>query len=172
LQSAGASFDEAALRAVTSWHFRPASRSGKPVRSRIRVSFGFFPPPAPEPIATTAAPLGFAALPAATADRKVPPSPVPNGSPNAVPVPVPVPVPTEITVQGAAAQRPHGASDFQITVGTLRLVPRQNAADYLKLAPRDLAHERGSWRSRPSPAARRMRTDRSTSTQAPAFTFT
>jgi iron complex outermembrane receptor protein len=119
LQSAGASFDDAALRAVNSWRFRPASRDGKPVRSRIRVAFGFSPPPPREASATTPAPRVASAVPAGAQQTDAPP-PVPNGSPSALPLAAP----TEITVQGAAAQRAHGASDFQITVGALRLVPR------------------------------------------------
>ncbi|HTA93570.1 MAG TPA: TonB family protein [Polyangiaceae bacterium] len=129
LHSAGASFDDAALRAVTSWRFRPASRDGKPVRSRIRVSFNFSPPAAPS---ETAAPAPRESpSPTEVPPQKASPT-VTSGVSNAAPPPAP---PTEITVQGAATQRVHGASDFQITVGALRLVPRQNAADYLKLAP-------------------------------------
>ncbi len=120
--SAGPSFDEAALSAVKKWRFSPATQEGRPVSSRIRVSFDFSAPLAPLPAAGVPVPLDSGAVS----------SPAAAPSPSSAPVTAP---PTEVTVQGATTQRSHGASDFQISVGALRLIPRQNASDFLKLAP-------------------------------------
>ncbi len=151
LQSAGAAFDDAAIHAIKSWRFRPASQDGKPVRSRIRVSFGFSPPSPTDasPVAASTTPVRAPAKPASNTPSAARSAPELAGSPTAVSAkPEAVPSPTndgpdaatsppatEITVRGATVQHAHGASDFQITVGALRLVPRKSAAEYLKLAP-------------------------------------
>ncbi|HEX3850263.1 MAG TPA: TonB family protein, partial [Polyangiaceae bacterium] len=156
VQSAGAAFDDAALSAVKNWHFRPASQNGKPVRSRIRVAFNFSPP-SPKDVSQAAAPA--ASLPAesnasapatpatpvsepsasaaavAEAPAKVAGKSATNAATQGAPETTTTPAPTEITVRGVTDQHAHGASDFQIPVGALRLVPRKNAADFLKLAP-------------------------------------
>ncbi len=123
ISSAGPSFDEAALAAVKKWQFSAAKREGQPVSSRIRVAFEFSAPAAPVLATGSATPVD-------------PPTALPLGKPESATSGAPnTPSPTEVTVQGATAQRSHGASDFQITVGALRLIPRQNATDFLKLAP-------------------------------------
>lgn len=127
--SAGAAFDEAACAAVKRWRFRPALRDGAPAPSRISVSFAFAPPapaPAPEPL-PSAAPERPALAPAA------PPPEPPAVLPPAQPTPIPAAL--DVSVWGQIAPQEHGASDFHINVGALRIVPRANAADYLKLAP-------------------------------------
>jgi iron complex outermembrane recepter protein len=42
---------------------------------------------------------------------------------------------SEITVTGRTEPKSHGNSDFHIHLGSLALVPRKNASDFLKLAP-------------------------------------
>lgn len=133
-ESAGEPFDAAAVAAAKRWRFHPALRDGLPVRSRIRVSFAFAPaahpaaaanplPPAeaPSPTSALASPAGPPTSPSATAQP---------AEPNSAPSPS-----STVTVHGTLSPQNHGASDFRITVGALRLVPRSNAADYLKLAP-------------------------------------
>src|SRR6185312_15089358 len=49
VESGGADLDEAAIVAARQWTFRPATRDGRPVASRIKMPFHFAPPePAPE----------------------------------------------------------------------------------------------------------------------------
>jgi len=131
-QAAGAAFDDAALHAVKRWRFRPAFRDGKAIRSRIRIPFRFAAPSAtPNPPAAASAPRDVPS----PAPPTTPPRPSPAAGAAATTSPPSPRSPTEITVHGAATPLTHGASDFRITVGALRLVPRANAADYLKLAP-------------------------------------
>src|SRR5919201_522589 len=123
--TAGAAFDDAALAAVKKWRFRPATRDGTPVPSRIRVSYTFAPPdPPPAAPAASEAPSSAPAAPA----------PVPVAGPPA-PAPAVPAAALDVTVWGQIAPQDHGASDLHITVGALRIVPRANAAEYLKLAP-------------------------------------
>src|SRR5262245_49708451 len=50
---------------------------------------------------------------------------------------------TTVTVRGRAPVPSRGASDFNLRVGELARVPRQNAADLLKLAPGILLTNKG-----------------------------
>ncbi|HEU4405405.1 MAG TPA: TonB family protein [Polyangiaceae bacterium] len=60
----GEPFAGAALEAARRWRFSPATRSGAPVRARIRFALTFRPPPVDEPDAPPAAgPAGRAARP-------------------------------------------------------------------------------------------------------------
>ena len=120
--SGGADLDEAAAAAARRWTFVPATRDGTPVASRIKIPFHFgrltvvvAPAPAPAPA--------------------VAPAPAPAPVPAPASVPVPVPVPEEVNVRGRAAPPNVGASDFNLVVGALANVPRQNASELLKLAP-------------------------------------
>jgi len=109
LESGGAAFDEAAQSATLLWTFSPGTRSGTPVATRIRVPIHFTPPPIPE----TPAP---------------PPAEVPRAGAQTGHE-------ENVLVHGRAPTISRGASDFEVNVGDLARVPRQNAAELLKLAP-------------------------------------
>ncbi|HVW27855.1 MAG TPA: TonB family protein [Polyangiaceae bacterium] len=126
-ESGGDRFDGAALAAVKQWKFTPARRADTPIESRIRVPFRFALPAvetAPPPV--TVAP----ATPAAPAPEATPPAPKPTTRP-----PSPPEAAIDVTVRGRSRPPSRGASDYQIEVGGLATVPRQNAAEMLKLAP-------------------------------------
>jgi len=137
--SAGVEYDQAAIAAVKRWQFEPATRNGQPIPARVRALVHFAPAAAtPSPVATPDAPRDARppAAPAAKPDPVVPDS----ASKEAAEDPH---GPTEITVAGRARPPTRGASDYAITVGELSLVPRQNAADLLKLAPGILLSNEG-----------------------------
>jgi TonB family protein len=132
LQSGGADLDEAAVVAARQWTFVPAMRGGKPVASRIRVPFHFAPPapppelvsppPPPEPqTAVTPAIQQQPATPAANAAAAAPFEPANQAE--------------IVNVRGRAGPPNVGASDFNVRIGALALVPHANASDLLKLAP-------------------------------------
>ncbi|HZU85611.1 MAG TPA: TonB family protein, partial [Polyangiaceae bacterium] len=155
LESGGADLDEAATVAARQWTFIPAMRDGKPVASRIRVPFHFappapppelvVPPPSQEPevpvqpavpqqeprAAPSVAPPAVA--PAAPPAASPPPTPTLAGAAGGAPEPIAKP--EEVHVHGRAAPPSVGASDFNVRVGALADVPRQNASELLKLAP-------------------------------------
>jgi iron complex outermembrane receptor protein len=133
-QSGGADLDEAAIVAARQWTFAPATRDGKPIASRIKMPFHFAPPsPAPEII--EAAPSTD--LPVSPATQAAPaPSVQPPPPARAAAEPTQAAESTEdVTVLGRVQPRSHGTSDYQVTVGELKAVPRANASDVLKLAP-------------------------------------
>jgi TonB family protein len=136
-QSGGPDLDEAAIVAGRQWTFTPAMRNGKPVASRIKVPF-HFAPPAPPPELVTPPPSSEAET---TPHPAVLPSPAepPPGSPSINEKPATAPSTTEaaqeVTVHGRAIPPSVGASDFNLHVGALATVPRQNASELLKLAP-------------------------------------
>ncbi|HVR61807.1 MAG TPA: TonB family protein [Polyangia bacterium] len=145
--------DRAALEAASRWRFRPATRDGVPIPSRVQLLFHFEPPPAPPPAsiapaqpaappdaatpatAATAEPPGTA--PPTTAPALAPPTPPPPPpSPSSPPPPTPSPpAAIDVTIVGRRPVSSRGASDFQIRVGDLAQVPRANASELLKLAP-------------------------------------
>lgn len=129
LQSAGADLDEAAIVAARQWIFTPAMRAGKPIASRIRVPF-HFAPPAPPPEMVTPPPSKEPETPTQIA---VPQAPAPAPAP-AAPAPA-VEEPEEVNVHGRSSPPSVGASDFNLHIGQLANVPRQNASEMLKLAP-------------------------------------
>ena len=131
LQSGGVDLDESAVIAVRQWTFVPAKRRGVAIASRIRVPFHFAPPsPPPEMI-----------VPPSGAETTLSPTTAVQQSPAAFQASTAVATPAkgvpeaEVTVTGRLATPYRGASDFNISVGELRKVPRQNATEYLKLAP-------------------------------------
>jgi len=127
VESKGAALDAAAIEAAKQWTFTPAMRGARPIESHIHIRFHFeapIPPP-PPPAIPAIAPTSPAPKPAPLA---VAPAAPPSTSPAEPP-------PTEVTVIGHIQPRPHGTSDYEITVGQLQAVPRANAADALKLAP-------------------------------------
>ncbi|MFI5308775.1 MAG: TonB family protein, partial [Polyangiales bacterium] len=132
-ESGGEAFDRAALDAIKQWRFTPARRGSEPVVSRIRVPFRFALPdvsaveapaqpqaPSPATLPPVTAALGPEAAPPSTAEA--PAAPVEEA-------------PIDVTVRGRARPPSRGASDFQLDVGNLAAVPRQNASELLKLAP-------------------------------------
>lgn len=163
-QSGGDDLDEAAVVAAQQWTFVPAMRDGKPVASRIHLSFHFVspaPPPEfmeppkspdelpPRPAVPASPPAGTAAaggLSAGAASTK-PSAPIPGaegtpaaGAPSGLQPPPSSAGSTEasvaeVTVYGRLQPRTHGASDYQVTLGELKAIPRTNASDVLKLAP-------------------------------------
>src|SRR5579884_2348408 len=131
LESAGADLDEAAIVAARQWTFVPAMRDGKPVASRIRVPF-HFAPPAPPPELVPPAPTPEPEVPAQPA---VPQQTAPAPHNAVVPPPSPSEAPQVVNVRGRSTPPSVGASDFNLHVGALSNVPRQNASELLKLAP-------------------------------------
>jgi TonB family protein len=135
-ESGGEGFDQAALAAVKQWKFSPARRGDQPIASRIRVPFAFvLPAPATEPDkpAVATEPLPPAVV-APAAPQTPAPAPVPENPTESQPA-TPSAEPAEITVLGRVKPPSRGTSDYQVTVGHLAAVPRQDAADVLKLAP-------------------------------------
>ena len=148
LESGGTDLDEAAVVAVRQWTFVPAMRDGKALASRIKIPFHFAPPAAaPEMVESTQ-----------PSDRlPVQPS-VPQAAPPTAPATPPAAAPAsgaastanpsegaasadasqavqEVDVRGHLDARQHGTSDYQVTLGEQKAIPRTNAADVLKLAP-------------------------------------
>ena len=131
LQSGGAHLDQAAIIAARQWTFAPAKRRGIPIASRIRIPF-HFAPPVPPPELVSPPPSAEATLPSKLAVQQ---APAPHWASLASSQPHQEVSDTEVTVTGRLAAPYRGASDFNIPVGELRNVPRQNATEYLKLAP-------------------------------------
>jgi TonB family protein len=123
LESGGPDLDEAAIVAARQWTFVPAQRDGKPVASRIRVPFHFAPPAPPPELVESKAEPGDVDEQAA----------VPRGP--ALPGKQPEAQPEEVVVLGRTQPPSHGPSDFQMSIGSLAVVPRASAGDFLKLAP-------------------------------------
>lgn len=126
LQSGGSDLDEAAIVAARQWTFVPAMRQGKPVASRIRVPFHFAPPePPPELVA-----------PAKTSEPELPATQAVPQQERVAAAPATAPPAVEdVRVVGPPVRPSVGLSDFNLPVGALREVPRQNASELLKLAP-------------------------------------
>lgn len=132
VQSAGADLDEAAIVAVREWTFVPAMRGGRPVASRIKVPF-HFAPPAPAPELVTPASSEPELPPTTAVSREAAAAPRSTGAPRA---PTALAGETEnVIVHGRSSPPSVGASDFNLRVGALANVPRQNASELLKLAP-------------------------------------
>ncbi len=135
LTSGGADLDEAAIVAARQWTFVPAQRNDKPVASRIRVPFHFAPPaPPPEWVEPVKGPEPE--LPSRNAVQPLPAAPPPATTPGpTAPEIAPEAPPEAVTVTGRVAPPSRGASDFNLHIGALAQVPRQNATGFLKLAP-------------------------------------
>jgi iron complex outermembrane recepter protein len=138
-QSGGADLDEAAVIAARQWTFTPAMREAKPVAVRIKVPFHFAPPQvaAPETVETEKPdtlpthPSVPGPPPASSAEPAAPPAPT---APTPAPANAEPPV-EEVNVFGRITPRTHGVADYQVVLGELRVIPRANASDVLKLAP-------------------------------------
>ena len=126
--------DRAAMEAASRWRFRPATRAGVPISSRVQLLFHFEPPPAGAPLASPAAtPAPAAASPASTAAASEPPALAEIAPP---PAPKPAePSAIDVTVRGRRQEANRGASDLQIEVGQLSVIANQKASDILQLAP-------------------------------------
>jgi len=150
-ESGGADMDEAALVAVRQWTFHPATRAGVPVASRIRVPFHLAPPsPPPVEIVPPVPEAGGTTTPASKTRTSAPAAPGTPGAPaetggaapaTAATPPLPPgtgPAPgdvEDVNVYGRVQARSHGTADYQVQLGELRVIPRANASDALKLAP-------------------------------------
>jgi len=154
--SGGVAFDEAAITAVKRWRLSPATRSGVPIRARIRVPF-HFSPDAHTPVAQGAPspkePSGEEAhhhthaetpppkppKPPADKTTQAPPKAEPAAElstglalPHAVAEPG---KPIEIHVSGPPNPPRRGASDFRLGRAEWASAPRPTTADLLKSAP-------------------------------------
>jgi TonB family protein len=142
-QSAGKLLDHAAIKAVTRWKFNPARRGETPVRARIRVPFHFTPPieehdhddehtpppGAPEgaaPAESIEAPGVTGGVTASHHDIEAHSGPHRHKDEHRH---------QRVTVLGRARSPQRGASDFEFSIGTLRVVPRRTAQEFLNLAP-------------------------------------
>jgi TonB family protein len=133
--SGGADLDQAAIVAVQQWTFVPAKRDGRAVASRIRIPFHFAPPAPPPEIVEPKAPAE-PELPVQSAVPSAPQVPTPEAKPAAEPDAETSPASAgEVTIHGRVQPPSRGASDFNVRVGELAVVPRKNASDMLKLAP-------------------------------------
>jgi len=135
VESGGADLDEAATVAARQWTFTPAMRAGKPVASRIRVPFHFAPPAPPPELVAPPKKGDEHELPPTQAVPSAPPAggaASPSGAPPASAPPTDT---EEVRVIGRVTPPSRGASDFNVRVGELARVPRQNASELLKLAP-------------------------------------
>jgi TonB family protein len=111
-QSAGEDLDAAAIAAAKQWTFAPATREGRPVTAIVSMPFHFVPP-----VVTT------------TPTQTLAPPP-----PRVEPHPATPEEPDEVHVIGRAKPPSRGPSEFDVHVGELARVPRQNASDLLKVA--------------------------------------
>ncbi len=132
--------DRAALAAASRWRFRPATRDGLPVASRVQLLFHFAPPPAGE-LPPAAAPT---AQPAAGAPVTSEAATVGQSSRLEAPAPAAASggsgktdenAAIDVTVRGRRQDVSRGASDLQIEVGQLSVIANQKASDILQLAP-------------------------------------
>ncbi len=137
-ESGAEQFDQAAIAAVKQWRFVPARRGNEVVVTRIRIPFRFVLPavetvvPAPAPTPPTPTPS-----PAPTMESETPSTEpeAPSTEAPEKPVEGPNEAPIDVTVRGRSRPPSRGTSDYQLDVGSLAAVPRQNAAELLKLAP-------------------------------------
>lgn len=118
--------DEAAIAAMRQWTFRPATRNGKPVASRIRVPYHFAPPPPPGGPAPEQAPSpvplrGTAITPGSQVGVAT------AGASGATPAA------EEVKVSGKAP--PRSTSEYRIPKATLTAAPHASGAEMLNTAP-------------------------------------
>lgn len=142
--SGGAAFDEAAVAAAKQWTFVPAHRGEEAISSRIRVPFHFEVPQLQEKAASDAlAPqagpastsAGWPAKPAETGTTLAPAKPPSAGAFRNDARVEKTAASIDVTVTGQTRPPNRGASDYRLELGRLAAVPRQNAAELLKLAP-------------------------------------
>lgn len=158
--SGGAEFDVAAVDAVKRWRFIPATRSGTPIRARIRIPFHFSPDgrqptgghehavlesvlkQIQQKLKPRAKPKA-SAKPPKRPKPAAPPKPVEPAEPPvdletglALPHSVSRPgKPIESLVQGHIRPAVRSASDFRLDRDIIKAVPRGTAADLVRSAP-------------------------------------
>jgi iron complex outermembrane receptor protein len=120
---APASFDAAALEAVKKAAFRPTTRDGRAIRSRVEYVVVFHPPPQPSPGSATA-----------------PPTPAPPSTPSPPARPVSTNEQDEdyaqvVQVRGVGWSSPRGLGDVRIKRELLEASPRQQTSEMLSAAP-------------------------------------
>ena len=147
-QEIAPALDRAALDAATRWRFRPATRDGVPVPSRVQLLFHFEPPPVVAPAggpatSPVAAPPGAVSTTLPTSTPGLPA--LPEVAPSPAPKPGEVSA-IDVSVRGRRQQEANrGASDLEIEVGQLAVIANQKASDILQLAPGIfIANEGGS----------------------------
>jgi TonB family protein len=134
-ESGGAGMDEAARAAILQWTFHPAIRAGQPIASRIRVPFHFGPPMGgAAPTAAAAVSPDLAPSSSSTAGASLSSASPVDSSASTAPAP-PRSDAQEVNVYGHITPRAHGTADYTVQLGELRIIPRANASDALKLAP-------------------------------------
>jgi len=119
---APASFDAAAASAAKSTQFRPSTRDGRPIRSRVEYVVVFHPPSAPPPPAPPP-------VQAAAASAPSPPTrPLSTNEQDEDYAQV-------VQVRGAGWSSPRGLGDMRIKRDMLEASPRQQTAEMLSAAP-------------------------------------
>jgi TonB family protein len=115
LTPAGHGFDEAAVAAVKTWTFDPATQGGVPIRSSVEFSLPFEPPPLAPP-----APVSEPSAPAATTP----------------PPPAPPPLQTESGATVVLGHRPlSAASSSEVRDRDFALRPIGSVQDILRVTP-------------------------------------
>jgi TonB family protein len=120
--------DAAAMAAARQWLWTPAQQNGAPRASRIRLAFRFEPPAASPPTKAPMPAVGPPPTPTLPTPPPLPPAPASAAPPAEGSV-------MDVRVLGRRRPPARGASDFDLRVDELARVPRQNAAELLKLAP-------------------------------------
>jgi iron complex outermembrane recepter protein len=123
--SGGHAIDQAAIDAARHWEFRPATRGGKPVASRIRLSFPFAP----------TAPKPEAGPPEAGHPEAAHVEPAAAGEQGGEAAHDDEHTAETVTIYGRPEAPSRGGGDHEIVPGELRQVPRKDAAELLRLAP-------------------------------------
>jgi TonB family protein len=119
IESGGADLDQAAIVAARQWTFEPARRNGKPVAAKIRIPFHFAPPAQAVEVVETPQPTSQATAHAhAHEEPKTEVAPV-----------------EDVIIHGRPVPPSRGPSDFNVRIGELQRVYRNNASDLLQLAP-------------------------------------
>ena len=123
IESAGPSWDEASTSALAQWIFRPASHEGVAIESRTRLTFSM---PWPGDVSPDAGMRADAPALEPDAGVVMIVEEVDAGHPAHE---------MSTIVLGRTLPRSRGPSDFHFDLGEQRVVPRKNAAEFLKLAP-------------------------------------
>ncbi len=126
------SYLEAAIRAVKEARFRPSTKDGQPIRSRIKHVVVFHPPSIDtrEPADFTS--LRVDALPSETSKSDAGSSPTNALSAPTAPKSGETP---DVSVHGAGWYSPRGLGDFRIDRQQLTAAPRQQTSEMLSAAP-------------------------------------
>jgi iron complex outermembrane receptor protein len=121
---APSSFDAAAVGAAKSAEFRPSTRDGRPIRSRIEYVVVFHPPSSPGPAPSPAPPPLVSATPLPVPPARSPPTNEQDEDYAQV-----------VQVRGAGWSSPRGLADVRIKRELLEASPRQQTSEMLSAAP-------------------------------------